>query len=400
MTFILLIVSIFLSKDTLDQYTSKAKSFKQYETEVSQKESITIVIGLWPLKKINYADSVPYQSYKQWELGKDFTISFGVTNYRKVQEIINIEENKTLHISHSSIGKVELNKLVTRWGNYYKISANTLNVHAPFRAFVQIYIKDTVAENNVPTITIVLASEENSYGITMGDWLDGKRINFEKVKGFIWTDIQPKQVMYMKSQEKCITTGFYECFHSEIIEQSFDHCPRKCFSITTYGNATPICETEKENKCSHGVTKALKKNSKCLPLCNQINFDVEFEYKEDQNEPNANRNVTFAFKISNSKMKVEEEYLVQDFVGMLGSIGGTLGLFVGFSFLGGISSILHYLKNLFVFKDLIKENEELNRNVTEVAPKNNSDEMRPLDHEILDEIYQIKLRILSLENMN
>ena len=99
-------------------------------------------------------------------------------------------------------------------------------------------------------------------------------------------------------------------------------------------------------------------------------------------------------------MKVEEEYLVQDFVGMLGSIGGTLGLFVGFSFLGGISSILHYLKNLFVFKDLIKENEELNRNVTEVAPKNNSDEMRPLDHEILDEIYQIKLRILSLENMN
>ena len=100
MTFILLIVSIFLSKDTLDQYTSKAKSFKQYETEVSQKESVTIVVGLWPLKKMNYADSVPYQSYKQWELGKDFTISFGVTNYRKVQEMINIEENNTLHISH------------------------------------------------------------------------------------------------------------------------------------------------------------------------------------------------------------------------------------------------------------------------------------------------------------
>ena len=399
-TLILLVVSIFLSKDTLDQYTSKAKGFKQYEREVSEEESVTIVIGLWPLKNMNYAGSVPYQSYEQWELGKDFTISFGVTNYRKTQEMINLEDNKTLHISHSSIGKVEINKLVSRWGNYYKISANTVNVQAPFRAFVQVYIKDTVAENNVPSVTIVLASEENSYGITMGDWLDGERINFEKVKGFIWTDIQPKRVIYMKSQEKCTNIGFYECFHSELIEQSFDHCPTKCFSITTFGNATPICETELEIKCSHEVTKALKKDSKCLPFCDQINFDVEFEYKEDQNEPNANRNVTFAFKISNSKMKVEEEYLVQDFVGMLGSIGGTLGLFVGFSFLGGISSILHYLKNLFVFKDLIKENEELNRNVTEVAPKNNSDEMRPLDHEILDEIYQIKLRILSLENMN
>ena len=37
-----------------------------------------------------------------------------------------------------------------------------------------------------------------------------------------------------------------------------------------------------------------------------------------------------------------EEFIIYDFVGMLGSFGGTLGLFVGFSFVGCISTFLKY----------------------------------------------------------
>ena len=81
-----------------------------------------------------------------------------------------------------------------------------------------------------------------------------------------------------------------------------------------------------------------------MPACHQTHFTLEYDYQEDQDEPNANRNVTLAYRIANSKIKVEEEYLVQDFVGMLGSIGGTLGLFIGFSFLGGSSYFLEHLQ--------------------------------------------------------
>ena len=37
-----------------------------------------------------------------------------------------------------------------------------------------------------------------------------------------------------------------------------------------------------------------------------------------------------------------EEFIIYDFVGMLGSFGGALGLFVGFSFVGCISTFLKY----------------------------------------------------------
>ena len=41
----------------------------------------------------------------------------------------------------------------------------------------------------------------------------------------------------------------------------------------------------------------------------------------------------FELRIDKSKVKVNEEYKVYDFNGILGSVGGSLGLFIGFSFL-------------------------------------------------------------------
>ena len=41
----------------------------------------------------------------------------------------------------------------------------------------------------------------------------------------------------------------------------------------------------------------------------------------------------FELRIDESKVKVSEEYKVYDFNGILGSVGGSLGLFIGFSFL-------------------------------------------------------------------
>ena len=39
------------------------------------------------------------------------------------------------------------------------------------------------------------------------------------------------------------------------------------------------------------------------------------------------------FWLEGPKFKVEEEYLVYNFSGIVGTVGGSLGLFIGFSFL-------------------------------------------------------------------
>ena len=45
--------------------------------------------------------------------------------------------------------------------------------------------------------------------------------------------------------------------------------------------------------------------------------------------------------IKQSEVKVEEDYKVYDFNGILGSVGGSLGLFIGFSFL---DMMLHLMR--------------------------------------------------------
>ena len=43
-------------------------------------------------------------------------------------------------------------------------------------------------------------------------------------------------------------------------------------------------------------------------------------------------------------MKAFHEYIITDTMGMIGSVGGTFGMFIGFSMTGVISSIIEFFK--------------------------------------------------------
>ena len=329
-TLLLLVTSFLFSKDVFEQYSSKAASFEQREEEVGKEEGISLVVGFWPLKKMNYPSKTPYQSYEQWELGKDFTLSYGVRTYSTAKEIISLREHEDLNINHSSVGKVTFEKLNTHWGDYYKISANVIKIKSPYRAFVAIKLDENITD--IPNVDVILTSETNSFGITMADWQDGTRILLNKLEAYMSVDLQPKKKIMMKSLSNCSNSGFYRCFHDELTNQEFSTCPRKCFSISTFLNATPICKTKEEFQCAHDLARKLKKKTTCYPACNQVTFDIASKYQDEVGKPGAKHNMIIAYKFITSKIKVEEEYLIHDFVGMLGSIGGTLGLFVGFFF--------------------------------------------------------------------
>ena len=342
---ILIVISVLFSKDHLQQYASKATSFKQFEEKITKTESVTLILGFWPFKKLDYPASwtLPQLS-EQWELGKDFTLSFGVVNYRTVMEKIKLEENNDdLKISFGSIGKVDFKRLIAKWGNHYKIKANIINVPYPYRIFLQIQFDERIPETDIPSIDVRMASDVNSFGATMNYYLDGKRVTLTRLQGFRILEVQPTKVIYLDSGEKCHPHGFYHCLYSQMIQQSYDQCPRKCVPISTYGNALPLCKTVEEFECSMNVTEKFFEMATCLPACKQINFGVEYDYQEDIEKPDAKRNVTLTYRIWNKKMKVYEEYLVEDFVNVLGAIGGTLGLFIGFSILGALNYIYKHI---------------------------------------------------------
>ena len=55
----------------------------------------------------------------------------------------------------------------------------------------------------------------------------------------------------------------------------------------------------------------------------------------------------FAYEIDPpEEVTVFQEYVVYDAIGIIGSVGGTLGMFIGFSFTGFISSLINGLSKL------------------------------------------------------
>ena len=340
-------IAIIVSNEVWNQFASKATSFKEFEMETKESESPAIIVEFWPLKKMDYPANVPYQSYKQWKLGEDFNLTFGVTEYKTVKEqVIFNQTHKSSNISHGSVGKVVLRNMMSKYGNVFKISANILHLKAPLDAFIEIEFNKMIQNETIPRVLIQLMSEVNSFGISMYNFMDGAILSYDNVKGFIMVRIQPSKIIKLKSKAKCQEFMYYECFESKLLTQNYSQCPRKCVSISTPSEIMPLCKTIDEFKCSYEIAKRIQNDNsknKCLPSCNLINFYERAKYDDDQHE---NRKVTFAYRFKDAMMKVEEEYLIQDFVGMLSSIGGTLGLFVGFSFVGLSSFVLEHLQRM------------------------------------------------------
>ena len=78
-------------------------------------------------------------------------------------------------------------------------------------------------------------------------------------------------------------------------------------------------------------------------------FFIQLKWKgnfvEDHfQERKQNHSFWFWYQLSNEQAIVNTEYLIYDFNSMIGSIGGTLGLFIGFSFSNIISYAISQLR--------------------------------------------------------
>ena len=345
-TIILTILVIYLSEEIWVKYAAKDTSFTQSDTEVTEFESPTLVFGFWPMKKTNYSKEVPFMVYEQHELGKDFKVSFGISEGYDIVETIELTEGKdNPKISFGEIGEINFTKLLTMYGNYYKISANLLSVKNPYSASVKIDFNNDIPDDQLPAIEVNLAAESAAFGVTMYDWIDGDRISISPVIGDQSVQIRPEKVTKLNqcSQDE----SFYKCFENQLNQQDFSQCPRKCSAISTISNSLPICNTTDEFICAYDLAKKVKKSSSCLNSCSKTHYKLfKSIYTERTESENAKRNVGIDYFIPLINMGIEKEYLIHDFIGMLGSIGGTLGMFIGFSFLGIISSMLKQLQFL------------------------------------------------------
>ena len=112
----------------------------------------------------------------------------------------------------------------------------------------------------------------------------------------------------------------------------------------------PTCLTVEESDCSENVlfTDVMGKatNGLCPKSCTiqEYGGGIDFEISKTENEiSNTAFNISYRFSAP-FVMPSYQEYLIYDFNGLVGSVGGTLGIFIGFNFYEIIARFFEYLK--------------------------------------------------------
>ena len=69
---------------------------------------------------------------------------------------------------------------------------------------------------------------------------------------------------------------------------------------------------------------------------------IDFDYNKEY--------LIWTYRYPSSTAQVQEEYLLYDETGVIGSVGGTLGLFIGFSFRDIIAYLIQKIRDYCINK--------------------------------------------------
>ena len=265
-------------------------------------------------------------------------------------------------------------------------------------------------------------SYKNSFGVEHGEFNYGKPFTTEVLLNHhAMVSFEPKKIQYLKEKRiNCKELTFYEVVEDLFVTNITELCPNPCSPILLPNETREICppidnydyhcalevinnviyESEYDrNPCSiveyHGKLLDLRKIDG-MPIVHSW-YDRD---KEDADivVPNAaldinpgDVSVMFSYKFEVPEtLTIEVESYVVTFVDLIGIVGGTLGVFIGFAFYDNIIITMDYCI-WFVDVDLVKK---LKIRKKKIAPK--VEEKKP---KILSPKVKAKKEVLSKKDM-
>ena len=200
--------------------------------------------------------------------------------------------------------------------------------------------------NDMPeSVEVIITSESNSYGLTINSYVEGNTLvvsltSSEKPKEAN-IDLKPTQYKMFKPTSNCDTDlSYYKCLGLRLLQKwQYRNCTRFCIPITyqtlinlVTNDTLAICETSKDNACMVTEMSEIKllASTECSKSCTMFEYAGKVKYI---NSMNYNGIGDWYMIFPSSDLIFTEEYLIYDFTGMVGSIGGALGMFIGLSFM-------------------------------------------------------------------
>ena len=359
--------SFFFSKDVIHKYQEKVSTFK------SNSETTTVVpttvfcfdpsTKISMFNKLNMTDYSLFTSISEqnlthlaslgisrsefvdegyYKLGQDFELHYEVPKLGSI--ILKQAEN---HVASDITGNhtIILDKILTIfYGNCYKINSNLSAENSPM---VKYFLKfnETIPFMDIPSVNVYFTSEENVFGIIWLIFLFGNELKFQLSQKsndtgrLMFFKLNAKKYKYLNELIPCNDQA-NKCLSENLLKTKYDSCPRKCVpstlplmnSIKEWKNI-PECNSWEEFLCmAYNVIYLFHVESQphkaiCPKYCNQLEYTGNVQADLNAYEFTG---VGWTHSLS-SVTNVNEEYLVYDFSSLVGSVGGTIGIFVGFS---------------------------------------------------------------------
>ena len=329
-------LSAFLMWGVLDKFISGKTNFTNSEEPLKELPTITLCFSNSDSTKTVY------------EYGQDFKIEYHFYTKDDKTSLLLIEgKNLTIFDEFVSLNKVISSKM----GNCYKFSHvfNNPTIYQ-YSAFFIYFNKSYVLDDTLK-LKLFFTSEKNAFGSTIKKWKDGNVAKIKIDKGFKKViDVLPKKFIHLPGQSNCGHESYYECFGR--IQATINESSIKCFPGSQ--PYLPVCKESDINKEYWEnfwlVWNNVSQNGQCPKLCSTICYtaettDIVEVKKYGECGINATFGFGFTFDSTNSMTLVFEEYLIYDLTSMIGSVGGTLGMCMGFSFTGVVSRVAILLKN-------------------------------------------------------
>ena len=210
----------------------------------------------------------------------------------------------------------------------------------------------------VEKATVYFTSEEDRYGLLFNDF--GRLMPFQvsldtgftvgvNLKKMVWNKLSSKgnckhytkEKSFMKcmlnNQVKCFKRGNFTC---KCIPENNHKTHFKLFPVQW--NA---CRNDEEYKCST-IEMALcyldEMVTKGCPLPCKTEEYIGQKLYMNRLPPGPN-SIMVQIKYSTMNVQIQEEYQVQDIYNFIGTVGGSLGLFIGFSYTGFFGILMDYI---------------------------------------------------------
>ena len=213
----------------------------------------------------------------------------------------------------------------------------------------EVFIKDLNSNNDdkLSNLNLFIGSPETWYGIIALSWpyfeLERLRFSFDIQNTYHWMDMSVTNKSYLnghKSVEECI----------ENLMATNDVCKKCTPFFFSFKNKMTTCQSYEDYHCWFNWSFFITKNYMNFKKCMKPTKTTLYKAKPvSVGEKALNRSeITLLFTYQSDEIKIEEETLLMGTSSYIGSVGGSLGLFLGFSFFSSLSYFFGKLISIFM----------------------------------------------------